>query len=189
MKNIVGKLKKMLPYLAAAAVFILLAVVYCYPVLSGKVLKQGDIYQWKGMAQETIQYYEQTGKWSAWTNSMFSGMPTYQIAGGGSYEVTWYTKICSALSVFFAKLTHLFFSNNVLMLIIGYFVGFYILLSSFKVDKWLSIVGSIAITMSSYFFIIIVAGHESKALTLGLLAPVIAGFYLIFARNTYGEYA
>ena len=183
MNNIAGKLKKMLPYLAAAAIFILLAVAYCYPVLSGKTLRQGDIYQWKGMAQETLQYYEQTGKWSAWTNSMFSGMPTYQIAGGVSNEVTWYTKICSALSVFFAKLTHLFFSNNVLMLIIGYFVGFYILLSSFKVDKWLSIVGSIAITLSSYFFIIIVAGHESKALTLGLMAPVIAGFYLIFHKK------
>ena len=183
MKNIVGKLKKLLPYLVAAAIFILLAVVYCYPVLSGKVLRQGDIYQWKGMAQETLQYHEQTGKWSAWTNSMFSGMPTYQIAGGGSYEVTWYTKICLVLTKFFYNLTRLFFQNNVLMIIIGYLVGFYILLSSFKVDKWLSIVGSIAITFSSYFFIIIVAGHESKALTLGLLAPVIAGFYLIFRKK------
>ena len=183
MKNIFGKLKKLLPYLVAAIVFITIAVAYCHPVLRGKVLHQGDVNQWKGMAQETLQYYEQTGKSSAWTNSMFSGMPTYQIAGGGSYEVTWYTKVCSALIVFFANITHLFFKNSVLMLIIGYLVGFYILLSSFKVDKWLSIVGSIAITFSSYFFIIIVAGHESKALTLGLMAPVIAGFYLIFRKR------
>lgn len=183
MKNIIGKLKKMLPYLVAAAIFIILAVAYCHPVLSGKELKQGDIYQWKGMAQETLQYYEQTGKWSAWTNSMFSGMPTYQIAGGGTNEVTWFTKVCSALSGFFTNLTHLFFKNSVLMIIMGYLIGFYILLSSFKVDKWLAIVGSIAITFSSYFFIIIVAGHESKALTLGLMAPVIAGFYLIFRKK------
>lgn len=180
MKIIVGKLRKVLPYLAAAAIFILLAVVYCRPVLSGKVLRQGDIYQWKGMAQEVKEYYNNTGNVSNWSGSMFSGMPAYQITR--IPPQSGFAGVMFKVLHFFHKLVHLFF-NSLLAIIIGYFVGFYILIRSFDINKWLSIVGSIAITLSSYFFIIIVAGHESKALTLGLMAPVIAGFYLIFQKK------
>ncbi len=180
MKNIIGKLKKLLPYLVAAAIFIILAVAYCHPLLSGKELKQGDIYQWKGMAQEVQEYYKNTGNISNWTGSMFSGMPTYQITI--IPPQSGFTGLMSRVLTFFYKIVHLFF-NSVLGIIIGYFVGFYILIRSFDINKWLSIVGSIAITLSSYFFIIIVAGHETKALTLGLMAPVIAGFYLIFRKK------
>lgn len=180
MKNIIGKLKKMLPYLVAAAVFILLAVVYCYPVLSGKVLRQGDIYQWKGMSHEVQEYFENTGHVSKWTGSMFSGMPAYQITHIPPQNG--FVGLMFKVLTFLYRLSHFFF-GSILAIIIGYFVGFYILIRSFDVNKWLSIVGSIAITLSSYFFIIIVAGHETKALTLGLMAPVIAGFYLIFQKK------
>ena len=180
MNNIAGKLKKMLPYLAAAAIFILLAVAYCYPVLSGKTLRQGDIYQWKGMTREVHEYFENTGNVSHWTGSMFSGMPTYQISNYPPQSG--FAGFMFKVQAFLYKLVHLFF-DSVLGIIIGYFVGFYILIRSFDINKWLSIVGSIAITLSSYFFIIIVAGHETKALTLGLMAPVIAGFHLIFRKK------
>jgi len=180
MKNIFGKLKKLLPYLVAAAIFILLAVVYCYPVLSGKVLRQGDVYQWKGMAQEVYEYYNKTGNVSNWSGSMFSGMPAYQISNFPPQSG--FEGFMFKFLYFFHNIVHLFF-NSVIGIIIGYFVGFYILIRSFNIDKWLSIVGSIAITLSSYFFIIIVAGHETKAITLGLMPPVIAGFYLIFRKK------
>lgn len=180
MKNIIGKLKKLLPYLVAAAIFIILAVAYCHPVLSGKVLQQGDINQWKGMAQEVQEYLENTGNVSHWTGSMFSGMPTYQISNYPPQSG--FLGFIFKVFYFLYKLVHLFFEST-LGIIIGYFVGFYILIRSFDTNKWLSIVGSIAITFSSYFFIIIVAGHETKALTLGLMAPVIAGFHLIFKKK------
>ena len=180
MKNIVGKSKKLLPYLVAAAIFILLAVVYCHPVLSGKVLRQGDIYQWKGMAQEVYEYFNKTGNVSKWSGSMFSGMPAYQIAN--IPPQSGFAGFMFKVLNFIYGLLHLFF-DSVLGIIIGYFIGFFILIRSFNINKWLSIVGSIAITLSSYFFIIIVAGHETKALALGLMAPVIAGFYLIFRKK------
>ena len=81
MKNFKEKINGLLPYIVAAIVFILLAVVYCKPMISGKVLSQGDTNQWKGMSQEIMAYHDKTGEWANWTNSMFSGMPSYQIAG------------------------------------------------------------------------------------------------------------
>lgn len=180
MNKIVEKTKGFLPYIFAAVVFILLAVIYCKPLLQGKVLQQGDIAQWKGMNHEIQQYGEQTGEVAHWTNSMFSGMPSYQI--NGAYHASSTTKVIDQVAKFFSDLTHLFFSS-ILALIIGYFVGFFILLRSFGVNKWISIIGAIAIAMSSYFFIIIVAGHETKAMTLGYMAPVMAGFFLIFRKR------
>ncbi|MDD2594404.1 MAG: YfhO family protein [Bacteroidales bacterium] len=182
MKNFKEKINGLLPYIVAAIVFILLAVVYCKPMISGKVLSQGDTNQWKGMSQEIMAYHDKTGEWANWTNSMFSGMPSYQIAGG--QPSNGFTKVVNAIWGFLNGLTHLFF-NSILAIIIGYFIGFFILMRSFNINKWLSIVGSIAVTMSSYFFIIIVAGHNTKAETLGMMAPVIAGFFLIF-RKKYG---
>ena len=73
--------KKMAPYIVALLVFIGFAVAYCSPILEGKVLQAGDINNWKGAANEAIEYKAQTGEPTFWTNSMFGGMPTYQIAG------------------------------------------------------------------------------------------------------------
>lgn len=179
-KRVVEKIKGIVPYLFAALVFIIIAVAYCKPILSGKVLSQGDIAQWKGMNHEREIYQSQTGEHTFWTNSMFSGMPTYQI-GGTNYSSP-ATSVIDRVVSFFNALSHLFFSS-VLAIILGYLVGFFILLRSFNVNKWISVIGSVAITMSTYFFIIIVAGHETKAMTLGYMAPVIAGFFLIFRKK------
>lgn len=169
------KFNQVLPYLLAAVLFIAIAVIYCKPVLEGKVIYQGDVKQWQGMAQETLDYHQKTGHWSFWTNSMFSGMPTYQIAGSTTSSA-WLKPLHALSGLFF---------NSVLAILIGYFVGFFIMMRAFGVNKWLSIVGALAVAFSSYFFIIIPAGHESKAYTLGLMAPVVAGFFLIF-RKKYG---
>ena len=182
MKKFKVFLSKYGAYIVAAIVFVTLTLVYCMPALQGKVLQQGDTMQWKGMAHELKEYNETAETPANWTNSMFGGMPGYQITmknpGNAVTDVVW------AVDRFFRGLTTLFF-DSVLALLLGYFLGFFLMLRAFGVEKWLSIVGSIAISMSSYFFLIIPAGHETKALTLGMMAPVIGGFFLICRKN-YG---
>jgi hypothetical protein len=169
---------KILPYIFAAIFFIVLAVIYCKPVLDGKVLFQSDIKSWQGMAHESVTYVNKDGNGTYWTNSMFSGMPNYQIGNRGM-------KI-EKINIPFQRILHLFFSgNSPLFFIIGYFIGFFIMLRCFNVNRWLSVIGSIAIAFSSYFFIIIAAGHNSKAECLGELAPIIGGFFLIFRQRKY----
>jgi hypothetical protein len=167
-------LKKLLPYGVAVVVFILFTLIYCSPVLDGKIVKAGDTLSWKGMAKEARDYIDKDGKNTFWSGSMFSGMPTYQITSGKVNSENFISPI--------AKLTHLWF-KDVLKIFIVYLLGFFILLRSFKVNVWLCIIGSIAITLSSYFFIIIEAGHVTKANTIAFMAPVIAGFFLIYNRK------
>lgn len=166
-------LKKYLPYLVAFVTFVVLTLAYASPVLDGKVLRADDQIAGKGMSHECVEY-NKTGHYSFWTGSMFSGMPSYQ-SGGGKYPAP-------AVQIPFGKLTRFGFTG-VLALILGYFIGFFILLRAFKIDTWLAIVGAIAMALSSYFFIIIAAGHNSKVVALAFLAPVIAGFYLIFQKK------
>lgn len=169
--------KKIIPYLAALVIFVILTLIYSAPqVFDGKVLQAGDQVSGKGMSQEVTEYHQKTGEVSWWTGSMFGGMPSYQI-GGTEYPTP-------AIDIPFAFITHLGFSG-LLYLLIGYYIGFFILLRAFKVNEWLSIIGAIAITLSTYFLLIIPAGHNSKVIALGLLAPIIGGFYLIYQKK-YG---
>lgn len=170
-------LKKSIPYLAAVAIFIVLTLIYVAPeVFDGKVLQAGDQISGKGMLQEVNEYHQTTGEYTFWTGSMFGGMPTYQI---GSYRYP-----APVVDIPYNKIAHLGFVG-LLSLFIGYFVGFFILLRAFKINEWLSIVGAVALTLSTYFLLIIAAGHYAKVLSIGLLAPVIGGFYLIFQKK-YG---
>lgn len=170
-------LKKSIPYVVALAIFIILSLIYAAPeVFDGKVLQAGDQISGKGMAHEVVDYHQKTGDYSWWTGSMFGGMPTYQI-GGGKYPAP-------AVDIPYNKITRLGFTG-LLALFMGYFIGFFILLRSFKINEWLSIIGSIAITLSTYFMLIIPAGHNAKVIAIALLAPIIGGFYLIY-RKKYG---
>ena len=168
--------KKITPYLVALIVFIGLALVYCSPVLDGKVLQAGDVNNWKGAANEALEYKQQTGETPWWTNSMFGGMPTYQITGNmpsGEFR----SSITKVLRFGLGG------SAEAIGLLFAYFCGFFLMLICFGVNPWLSIIGSLALGMSSYFFIIIPAGHLTKATAIGLLAPVIGGFYATMHRK------
>ena len=170
--------KKIVPYLIALVVFIGFALVYCNPILEGKVLQAGDTMNWKGAANEATEYYKATGETSWWTNSMFGGMPTYQITG----------KLPSNnIRIFLEKITHLGFAGDwqVVGLICGYLLGFFLMLICFGVNPWLSILGAFALTLSSYFLLIIPAGHITKAMALGALAPFVGGIYAIFRKKYY----
>lgn len=165
--------KKIAPYLVAIVVFVGFAVLYCSPILEGKVLQAGDVNNWKGAAQEALEYNQASGETTWWTNSMFGGMPTFQIAGSikSGYIVGWWKRVV----------------KNILgeprAAIVLYFIGFFLMLICFGMNPWLALVGSLTVGLSSYFFLIIPAGHMSKAFALGGLAPLIGGFYAVFRKR------
>lgn len=168
--------KKIAPYLVAFVVFLGFAVAYCSPMLDGKVLQAGDVNNWKGAANEALEYKQQTGEHTAWTNSMFGGMPAYQIVGGGLPSGTVRSKLSDMLHL---GLT----DQNPIGLLFAYFCGFFLMLICFGVNPWLSIAGALGIGMSTYFFLIIPAGHITKAVGIAFLAPMIGGFYAIMRRK------
>ena len=168
--------KKLLPYAVAIVAFVAIAMIYCAPLLEGKVLVQGDVNNWKGAAQEARAFYDENGTRTWWTNSMFGGMPTYQITG---------SLPSGEMRNSMAKVAHLGMEGGweAIGIIFAYFFGFFLMLRCFKVNPWLSIIGGLAIGFSTYFFLIIPAGHVTKAVALGFLAPVIGGFHAIFRKQ------
>lgn len=164
-------MKKFLPDLIAILAFVLLSFAYFFPAdIENRILFQHDIAAGAGAGQEAIEYYEQTGERSRWTNSLFGGMPTYQIAP--SYDSTrplqWVQK---AYQLFLPEYVCLTF---MLML------GFYLLLRAFGISAWLAGLGGIVWAFSSYFFILISAGHLWKFITLAYVPPTLAGIVLAY---------
>lgn len=168
--------KKLLPYVVALVVFVGLALIYCTPLMDGKVLQAGDVNNWKGVAEEAREYLEETGETTFWTNSMFGGMPTYQITG---------TTPSGKLRAFLENVAHLGFHGSYapVGILTAYGIGFFLMLLCFGVNPWISIAGALALSLSSYFCLIIPAGHMTKASALGCLAPMIGGFYAIFRKR------
>lgn len=156
-------------YLLALVLFIGLALIYCKPVLSGKVLQSGD--NTNAICNQQNGHY---GEYSWWNGSLFSGMPSYQI-GGGVYKSN------QVLSVVY----HVIYRdmNNPVWVLFYYFLCFFILLRCFGVKPSLSIAGAIAIALSSYFLVIIAAGHYTKTTTLTFIPLVMGGFYLIYRKR------
>lgn len=170
MKNL--DLKKLAPYLAAVVIFLIITFAYLTPLLEGKRLMQSDIIHFQGMSKEIVDYRAKTGQEPLWTNSMFGGMPAYQISTKYTGNVLGYADKILSLG-----LPH---PANLVFL---YFLGFFILLLVMGVNPWLSIVGAIGFAFSSYFFIIFDAGHNSKAHAIAYMAPVIAGMILTMKRK------
>lgn len=153
--------------------FILLAYAYLFPLLEGKVLATHDIQSHIGMSKELADYREATGKEAIWTNSMFGGMPGYMISV--IYSANLFTHIQTKIVALFHPAA----------MIILYLIGFYFLLISLKINRWLSVAGAMAFGFSSYHLIIISAGHNSKAYAIGYLMIVIAGVLLAYRQNRY----
>jgi hypothetical protein len=167
MKN--NLLKKTAPYLAALLVFLSITVVYFSPLFEGQKLKQHDITMYRGMSKEINDFRAKTGEEPLWTNSMFGGMPAWQISV--DYKSNLFRYVDRILRLGLPP------SASYVFL---YFLGFFILLLVLDVDPWLSMVGAIAYALSSYFFIILGAGHTSKAHAIGYMAPVLAGIILTY---------
>ncbi len=159
----------------AVLLFAVLAFAYFFPAdIEGRILYRHDASAGRGAGQEGIEYMQKTGERSRWTNALFGGMPTYQMAP--SYHST------DKLSTM-TKIYHLFLPENV-WYVFAYLLGFYILLRAFDFRQHLAALGSIVWAFSTYFLIIIAAGHIWKVWALAYLPPLIAGLVLAY-RGKY----
>ena len=170
--------KVLIPYCVAIVAFVAFAMLYCMPVLQGKVLHAGDVINWQGAAHEAQEFQKTNGYSPWWTNSMFGGMPTYQITG---------RLASNNVRMTLENISHFGFKGDaqVIGILIGYLLGFFLMLLCFGINPWLSIIGAFALTLSTYFLLIIPAGHITKALAIGAFAPFIGGVYAIFRKNYY----
>ena len=167
--------RRVLPHLLAVLFFLVLASVYFSPILfDGQTLAQHDIVQFNGGAREAAQFREATGEEALWTNSMFSGMPTYLIS----------TRFPGDLSQYLHKLFTLdlpaVVANLFLALVCGYVLGLALGLSPL-----VSVVGAVALGFTSYNLIILAAGHNTKSLALAYAPLVLAGLLVAFRRNKW----
>ena len=175
MKNIYWK--KIIPHAIAIVIFLAVAVIYCKPALDGKVLQQGDINQWKGMSHDASVFAEKNGHAPLWTNSMFGGMPAYQITGVGGFaysvgllDVLFTLKLPEPIGLFFLAALCFYFLAQVL--------GF---------NSFVSVIGALAYSFSTYNPIIVMAGHITKMHAIAYLPFFVGAILLLFQKKyTWG---
>ena len=163
--------QKSLPHLLSLFGFVLISLIYFYPVLQGKKILQSDIVQYTGMAKEQNDFRATTGEEPFWTNAAFGGMPTYQL--GAQYPHNYVKKLDSALRFLPRPADYLFL----------YFLGFYVLLSVLKVDPLKAFFGALAFGFSTYLIIILGVGHNAKSHAIAYMPMVIAGVILVFQKR------
>ena len=164
-------MKKYLPDILVIVAFAVLSFVYFFPAdTEGRILFQHDTAAGAGAGREAQEYYERTGERTRWTDALFGGMPTYQISP--SYDST---GVLSTVQ----RIYQLFLPNYVYLTFIM-MLGFYILLRAFGIPAWYAGIGGVLWAFSSYFFILISAGHIWKFITLAYIPPTIAGMVLVY---------
>jgi hypothetical protein len=164
-------LQKCYPHLAAIAGFILVSLIYFYPVLQGKKIFQSDIVQYTGMAKEQNDFRAAEHAEPYWTNSAFGGMPTYQL--GANYPHDYIGKLDDMLRFLPRPADYLFL----------YFAGFYVLLLVLKTDPLKAFFGALAFGFSTYMIVILGVGHNAKAHAIAYMPMVIAGVLLVFKKR------
>jgi hypothetical protein len=165
------KIQSLLPHFAAIFGFVLVAIIYFYPVLEGKKIYQSDIAQYTGMAKEQNDFRKENDAEPYWTNSAFGGMPTYQL--GANYPHNYVKKLDSVLRFLPRPADYLFL----------YFICFYILLMVLKIDPLKAFFGALAFGFSTYLIIILGVGHNAKAHAIAYMPMVLAGVLLVFQRK------
>ena len=165
-------IKKVYPYLLPVLLIVIVNIFYFLPQFEGKVVRQGDTIQHVGMSKEATDYREKTGDEALWTNSMFGGMPTYQISAINKNNLLHYVERALTLGI----------SRPA-----GYFIagmlGFYVLMLLLGVSPWLSLLGAFLFGFTTNNFSLFEAGHNSKLVAVMTSAPVIAGVILTFREN------
>jgi hypothetical protein len=167
-KNII---RPSLPHIVAVIIFFIITAVYFYPVLEGKVLHTNDGTVAKDASNEIRDFRAQYGKEPLWTNSMFSGMPAYLISTRFPGNLMRYAD--ALLRIMKLPIASIFLTM----------LGFYILLLIFRIKPWLALAGAIAYGLSTYFFFILAAGHNTKAMAIAYMAPMIGGIYYTYRYN------
>src|SRR5688572_1107699 len=167
----IGLFKKLLPHLIAIAIFLVITVIFCKPVLEGNVLNQSDITGWKGMSQNAFEYKEKHGHFPLWNPNLFSGMPNYQTAMEGKSVLP---DIIRIMSLGLPNPMYFFFFAC---------ICFYILCLSFRLNTIVSILGSLAFAFSTYNAVIIGVGHESKMLAIACMPLLLAGMIFTYEKK------
>ena len=171
--------KKLVPHLIAIAVFLIVAVVYCKPALQGKVVSQQDIKGWRGMSEQSVEFHDKYGYYPLWTNSMFSGMPAYQIAFDartkiqvGYLDAIFKLGLPKPISYFFLAC-----------------ICFYFLCIVAGGSPWVSILGGLAYAYSTFDPIIVSVGHDTQMISIGYMPAVLAGLLLLFQKKYWTGFA
>ncbi|MBK9457985.1 MAG: hypothetical protein IPN94_00760 [Sphingobacteriales bacterium] len=172
-KNMNNELfKKFIPHLVAFVVLLVVTLAYFYPTLEGKVVQQSDIINYQGMSQEIKSYREKTGESTLWTNSMFGGMPAYQIEMPPNNN-----------PLNMVRTGMLNFIPRTAAMILWAMVGFYVLMLVLGASPWVAMVGALGFGFSTYNVLIIDAGHVTKMLAMSTMPAVLAGVVLTYRRN------
>lgn len=164
-------LQRFYPHLLAVVGFILISIIYFYPVLQNKVLFQSDIAQYTGMAKEQNDFRERTGEEPYWTNSAFGGMPTYQL--GANYPHNYIKKLDGIIRFLPRPADYLFL----------YFAGFYVLALVLRADPLKAFFGALAFGFSTYLIVILGVGHNAKAHAIAYMPLMVAGIILVFRKR------
>src|SRR5574343_484354 len=164
--------KKWLPHLLAIGIFLIVSLLYCKPALEGKAVAQHDLTQWKGMAQDAFNYKDANGVFPLWTNSLFGGMPTYNIAFPSNAYVP--AHIIKAMSLYLPEPFSYFFLAC---------ICFYFLSQVLRINPWIGILGSIGFAFCSYDPIIIAVGHHTKMITMALMPALLGALILLYNKK------
>jgi hypothetical protein len=165
------KLRPLLPHMVAVLVYLTISSVYFYPALDGKVLHTNDGTVARNSSQEIRDFRDKTGQEPLWTNAMFGGMPAYLISTRYPGNLMKYAD--SVIRFIKLPIGSIFLTM----------LGFYLLLLMFRVKPWLALAGGLAYGLSTYFFFILAAGHNTKAIAIAYMAPVIGGVYYTYREN------
>ncbi len=165
------KIKQLIPYATAIVIFLIATLAYFNPVLKGKQLGQSDITQFRGMVKEINDYRAKNDKEPYWTGASFSGMPAYQISAYYPYDFV--RGIDKAIRFLPRPADYTFL----------YFLSFFVLMMALKVEWRLAVFGALAFGFSTYMIIIFIPGHNSKALAIGYMPLVLAGFIWVFQKR------
>jgi Bacterial membrane protein YfhO len=168
-------LKKAIPHFIAIVIFVLVAIVYCKPALEGKVLSQSDVISYTAMNHQTSEFYKQHGRFPLWTESMFSGMPTYT-TGGIIYRFTFLSYLKSGLTLGLPAPISLFFAAC---------ICFYILTQVLRLNPWIGVLSALAYAYSTFDPIIITVGHITQMEAIAYAPAVVAGLLLVFQQKYF----
>jgi hypothetical protein len=166
--------KKFLPHIIAVVVFLIVAAVFCKPALEGKVVFQHDLQGWRGKVQQSIEFREKFGHYPLWTNSLFSGMPAFQIAMEGTYKLSM-VYLEQVINLGLPQPINFFFVACICM---------YFLCIVLRINPWISILSALAYAYSTYDPVIIMVGHVTKMAAMGY-APAVLGSFLLILQKKY----
>lgn len=164
---------RVFPHLVAVFVFLAVAVIYCRPVFSGKVLEQEDVLQWQGMAHNSFEYKETHGHFPLWSNGMFSGMPAFQIAMD-SQSISVPNLFYNLFTLYLKKPASFFFLAC---------ICFYFLTLVLRINPYIGIIGGLAYAYATYNAVIVAVGHDTKMQTIALIPGVVGALILICEKK------